>query len=71
MAYEEVNEENVYLCTGNPLPSDIRNIVNWMLNEDFSSALERPLLSPHDLADDDRNYRIENEHGNRPPRYSP
>lgn len=40
MAYDVVNEENVYLCTGNPLPADIRKIVNWLLNEDFTSAFE-------------------------------
>eukprot|EP01128_Nolandella_sp_AFSM9_P007442 TRINITY_DN407_c1_g1_i1.p1 TRINITY_DN407_c1_g1~~TRINITY_DN407_c1_g1_i1.p1 ORF type:complete len:379 (+),score=86.19 TRINITY_DN407_c1_g1_i1:101-1138(+) len=40
MAYEEVNERNVYLCTGNPLPADIRQIAQWMLNLDFKEALE-------------------------------
>nr|XP_054749314.1 replication factor C subunit 5-like [Lytechinus pictus] len=38
MAHEKVTEENVYLCTGHPLRSDIENIVNWMLNEDFTAA---------------------------------
>ena len=38
MAYEEVNQSAVYLCTGQPLPSDIAQIVEWMLNEDFSTA---------------------------------
>ena len=38
MAYDEVNESAVYLCTGQPLPSDIAQIVEWMLNEDFSTA---------------------------------
>jgi replication factor C subunit 3/5 len=40
MAHEEVNEETVYMCTGNPLPSDIALIVEWMLNEKFSTAFE-------------------------------
>ena len=38
MAFETVNEVNVYTCTGQPLRSDIANIVEWMLNEDFSTA---------------------------------
>jgi len=38
MAFGEVTEDNVYTCTGHPLRSDITNIVNWSLNEDFSSA---------------------------------
>ena len=38
MAHDEVNEQTVYLCTGQPLPSDIAQIVEWMLNQDFSTA---------------------------------
>ena len=38
MAFDTVNEVNVYTCTGQPLRSDIANIVEWMLNEDFSTA---------------------------------
>ena len=38
MAHDEVNEHNVYTCTGQPLPSDIANMVEWMLNDDFSAA---------------------------------
>eukprot|EP00092_Neocalanus_flemingeri_P035545 GFUD01038690.1.p1 GENE.GFUD01038690.1~~GFUD01038690.1.p1 ORF type:complete len:333 (+),score=112.92 GFUD01038690.1:175-1173(+) len=38
MAFGEVTEDNVYTCTGHPLRSDITNIVNWSLNEDFSTA---------------------------------
>ena len=38
MAHDEVNEGTVYLCTGQPLPSDIAQIVDWMLNQDFSTA---------------------------------
>ena len=38
MAYPEVNEENVYLCTGNPLPSDIKDILTATLNESFADA---------------------------------
>lgn len=40
MAHDIVNEENVYTCTGNPLPSDIAAMVEWMLNEDFTTAYQ-------------------------------
>jgi len=43
MAYDVVNEANVYLCTGNPLPSLIREIVNWMLTLDFKEAYDKIL----------------------------
>ncbi|XP_071789945.1 replication factor C subunit 5-like [Asterias amurensis] len=38
MAYDIVNEENVYQCTGHPLRSDIESIVDWMLNKDYTTA---------------------------------
>ena len=38
MGYTDVSEENIYLCTGNPLRSDIQSIVEWMLNESFTIA---------------------------------
>ncbi len=38
MAYDEVNEDNVYTCVGHPLRREIENIINWMLNEDFTKA---------------------------------
>lgn len=38
MAFDTVNEDNVYTCVGHPLRRDISNIVNWMLNEDFTKA---------------------------------
>jgi len=41
MAYDVVNEENVYLCVGHPPKADIANMVNWMLNESFSKAYEK------------------------------
>ena len=40
MAHDEVNENSVYSCTGQPLPNDIAKIVEWMLNEDFSTAYQ-------------------------------
>jgi len=41
MACSVVNEENVYSCTGNPLPKDIQNVLQWMLNEDFTQAFNK------------------------------
>ncbi|XP_028681279.1 replication factor C subunit 5 [Erpetoichthys calabaricus] len=38
MAYGVVTEETVYMCTGHPLKSDIANILDWMLNKDFTTA---------------------------------
>ncbi|XP_041350244.1 replication factor C subunit 5-like [Gigantopelta aegis] len=38
MAYDQVNEENVYTCVGHPLSRDIENIVNWVLNDSFSTS---------------------------------
>ena len=38
LASDEVNEQTVYICTGQPLPSDISNMIQWMLNDDFAAA---------------------------------
>ncbi|XP_004396762.1 PREDICTED: replication factor C subunit 5 [Odobenus rosmarus divergens] len=38
MAFGKVTEETVYTCTGLPLKSDIANILDWMLNQDFTTA---------------------------------
>jgi hypothetical protein len=38
MACDTVDESGVYLTTGNPLPADIELVVNWLLNEDFTTA---------------------------------
>merc|ERR1712029_57537 len=38
MAFDSVSEYNVYKCTGHPQKADINNVVNWALNEDFSTA---------------------------------
>lgn len=44
MAYDVVNEDNVYLCVGHPLRRDIENVVKWMLNEHFTVAYNSILL---------------------------
>ncbi len=38
LAFDVVDENNVYTCVGHPLRQDIRNIVSWMLNESYSTA---------------------------------
>jgi replication factor C subunit 3/5 len=40
MACDVVDEKGVYLTTGNPLPSDIESVVNWLLNEEFTTAFQ-------------------------------
>ena len=40
MSSDEVTELSVYTCTGQPLPTDIAKIIEWMLNEDFSTAYQ-------------------------------
>ncbi|GKB22584.1 replication factor C subunit 3 [Tanacetum coccineum] len=40
MASQQITEEAVYLCTGNPLPKDIEQISYWLLNEPFSSSFQ-------------------------------
>eukprot|EP00455_Lapot_gusevi_P053413 TRINITY_DN8321_c0_g2_i1.p1 TRINITY_DN8321_c0_g2~~TRINITY_DN8321_c0_g2_i1.p1 ORF type:complete len:335 (+),score=51.35 TRINITY_DN8321_c0_g2_i1:74-1078(+) len=39
LAFPEVNAENVYTCTGNPLPSDIESIVGILFNSSFQDAV--------------------------------
>lgn len=34
----EINEGNVYACTGNPQPRDIEHIMDSMLNSSFDEA---------------------------------
>ncbi|KAK2581831.1 hypothetical protein KPH14_002297 [Odynerus spinipes] len=38
LAFGSVTEETVYTCVGHPLPVDIKNIVNWLLNESYELA---------------------------------
>eukprot|EP00798_Chlamydomonas_sp_ICE-L_P023993 gene23993-9566_t len=41
MAFPEVNEEAVYLCTGNPQPRDIENVVHQLFNDSFNDAFKK------------------------------
>lgn len=38
LAYDVVDEDNVYLCTGNPRPADVTAIMTTLLNERYSDA---------------------------------
>jgi replication factor C subunit 3/5 len=38
MSFEIINEDAIYTCTGNPLPSDMEEALGWLLNEDFKTA---------------------------------
>jgi len=40
MATQQITEEAVYLCTGNPLPKDIEQISYWLLNEQFADSFK-------------------------------
>lgn len=46
MASQQITEEAVYLCTGNPMPNDIERIAFWLLNEPFSTSF-KSILSYH------------------------
>ncbi|KAL9229228.1 hypothetical protein vseg_004715 [Gypsophila vaccaria] len=41
MASQQITEEAVYLCTGNPLPEDIEQISYWLLNESVDISFSR------------------------------
>ncbi|KAI8321720.1 P-loop containing nucleoside triphosphate hydrolase protein [Martensiomyces pterosporus] len=37
-AYPRIDGGEVYACTGQPSPDDIKRVVDWMLNDDFHTA---------------------------------
>lgn len=41
LAHETITEEFVYLCTGNPPPNVVENIVQWLLNEEMKPAFQK------------------------------
>ena len=43
LAYDVINENNVYACTGNPLPSDMKLMLNVLNNEPIKKAFESQL----------------------------
>lgn len=40
MAFDVVNENNVYLCCGHPLKKDIENVLQKLLSSDFSKIFQ-------------------------------
>jgi replication factor C subunit 3/5 len=46
LAYPETNEHNVYLCTGQPMPRDVTNTMNWLLNDPFEEAYASASAAP-------------------------
>ncbi|KAL2916394.1 Subunit of heteropentameric Replication factor C (RF-C) [Polyrhizophydium stewartii] len=38
--YDEANEANIYACTGAPMPADVDQMIAWLFNLDFTSALK-------------------------------
>ena len=38
MAFGKMTEKTVYTCTRHPLKSDITNILDWVSNQDFTTA---------------------------------
>jgi len=38
MAFDSVTPENVYQCTGSPMPADVEAVLGWLLKEDFKRA---------------------------------
>jgi replication factor C subunit 3/5 len=45
-AYDRIDEVAVYNCTGNPLPADVENIVESMMNAEFTTAYKRESIRP-------------------------
>ncbi|GMI23013.1 hypothetical protein TrCOL_g38 [Triparma columacea] len=41
MAYPLVNESNVYLCSGSPMPNDMETIYNSLLNDNLSTCVDK------------------------------
>lgn len=41
MAHDVVNEANVYLCTGNPLPADVAALTHWLFTDRFPDAVRK------------------------------
>lgn len=47
MAFDEVNENNVYQCCGQPLKSDIEKILSWLLSPTISKNYKRKSKNHH------------------------
>ena len=40
-AFDVVTSDNVHATTGAPLPTDVEDMVKWLLNEPFATAFHR------------------------------
>jgi replication factor C subunit 3/5 len=40
MSHSEVNESNVYSTSGSPLPADVNQILQWLMNETMANAFK-------------------------------
>lgn len=43
MAFDAVDENKVYQCCGQPLKSDIKEVVNWLLSHSFNKTFRKVL----------------------------
>ena len=41
MSFDRVDEESVYLCTGQARPAEVRQIMEWLLEASLNEAFER------------------------------
>lgn len=41
LAFNKVDEENVYACVGHPSKNDMLSVINWLLNDDFTTIYNR------------------------------
>lgn len=41
LAFNKINEENVYNCVGHPSKNDMISLINWLLNDDFTTIYNR------------------------------
>ena len=41
LAFNKVNEENVYNCVGHPSKNDMLKVINSLLNDDFSTIYNK------------------------------
>jgi DNA polymerase III delta prime subunit len=53
-AYDSVTADRVHATTGAPLPSDVEEMVRWLLNEPFATAFHRTFAVAAALAQEKR-----------------
>ena len=45
-AYDTIDEEAVYNCTGNPDPKDIERVIQSMMSDEFGTSFNCELIPP-------------------------